>query len=257
MGRLAHLQLTLPTAVNQPGAEHIVVDYSCPERAGDWVERNFPQVRVVRVPGRKSFNVSAARNAGAAAARASWLFFRDADVAVAPGFAAEVLPLLREGGHYRSRLKAIGPLAGALICAREEYIRVGGYDDAMEGWGYEDVDMYARLRLAGSEARVFPERLLSALNHDDASRVANYDLKHRELSRVVNKLYSLAKLELGAKAGRPLNEASRRALYADVRRILPALLRDRKKKAVRIGAPGGGQVSFTFDPATGEIERTA
>lgn len=257
MGRLAHLQQTLPGALKQHGASHIVVDYSCPEDTGGWVERNCQQVKVVRVPGKAHFNVCAARNAGAAAADAPWLFFRDADIEVAPSFAAEVLPLLREGGHYLAVRRPIGPLAGALICSRSDWERLGGYDEVMQGWGYEDRDMYARLKASGSERRFFPTRLLQAIDHGDATRVANYEIKHREVSRLINHLYSLAKIELAAASGKEFGPQGRRRLYLEVRRAMPALLRGKGRKTVTIGATGGKGISFVFDPESRAIERAS
>src|SRR5262249_23829435 len=38
MGRLAALRRSLPTLCGQPNSRVVVVDYSCPEQAGAWVE---------------------------------------------------------------------------------------------------------------------------------------------------------------------------------------------------------------------------
>src|SRR5690349_8864227 len=85
-GRLGHLKETLPRAVAQ-GLKCIVVDYSCPESSGAWVESNFPDVTVVRVEGQAGFSAAKARNAGAAVADTPWLAFVDADIVLAPRFA--------------------------------------------------------------------------------------------------------------------------------------------------------------------------
>ena len=55
-GRLAHLKQSLPAMLAQDGAEVVVVDYCCPERAGDWVESAFPSVQVVRADGEEGFS---------------------------------------------------------------------------------------------------------------------------------------------------------------------------------------------------------
>src|SRR5262245_54418958 len=87
MGRLAHLRQSLPAMAAQPNCSCVVVDYSCPEQCGDWVAEAFPQVTVVRVPGRASYSPSAARNRGAAAADTPWFCFIDADVIPSGRFA--------------------------------------------------------------------------------------------------------------------------------------------------------------------------
>src|SRR5690348_7938147 len=93
MGRLAHLRESLPAAAAQPRAGCVLVDYSCPDRCGNWAEAAFPQVNVVRVAGRSRWNVCEARNAAAAAASAPWLCFFDADVVLDPAFVEYVRPL--------------------------------------------------------------------------------------------------------------------------------------------------------------------
>jgi len=68
----------------QDGAEVVVVDYCCPERAGDWVESAFPSVQVVRADGEEGFSNWRARNLGAEVATGEILLFCDADTVLAP-----------------------------------------------------------------------------------------------------------------------------------------------------------------------------
>jgi hypothetical protein len=51
MGRLSALRHTVGPMLDQPArAGVVVVDYSCPDGSGAWVEANHPTDRVVRVP---------------------------------------------------------------------------------------------------------------------------------------------------------------------------------------------------------------
>src|SRR5438105_1209584 len=92
MGRLSFLQQTLGRMAGQSDCSCVVVDYSCPDHAGDWVTAHYPQVRVVRRPGETVFSLAAARNAGAGAVDAPWICFTDADILLEPNFADAVLP---------------------------------------------------------------------------------------------------------------------------------------------------------------------
>jgi glycosyltransferase involved in cell wall biosynthesis len=220
MGRLAHLQQTLPGMAQQADSECILVDYACPEHSGEWAERNCPTVKVVRTEGASGFNLARARNAGAAACEADWLCFIDADVRCAPGFAAEVSSLLEPGFYYRP-LPPDTLTWGTAIVARSDFERVGGYDEVMVGWGGEDDDLYARLQFAGCRMGGFPGHLLQGIEHGDAARVRHYAIKDRELNHRINALYLCIKSDMSRLAGRPVPLEIRRTLYADLSRIMP------------------------------------
>jgi glycosyltransferase involved in cell wall biosynthesis len=79
-GRLNHIKETLPLMAAQNPDEIIVVDYGCPDGTGDWVEANFPVVKVVRIDDDPGFCVSRARNRGAAKSACDLICFIDADI---------------------------------------------------------------------------------------------------------------------------------------------------------------------------------
>lgn len=223
-GRLAHLRQSLPTFVAQPDAEVVVVDYDCPERSGEWVERSFPQVKVVRASDRPRFELSRARNLGAAAATSPWLCFIDADVAIASAFTARLRSILAPGCFYQAKPRTIETW-GTSISARADFERVGGYDEVLQGWGKDDDDYYARLVLAGVRHAAFPGELLRPISHDDAQRVESYELKDRWLSESINHVYCRAKHDLELLRREPLALELRRKLYDEVR---AAVLRGRE-----------------------------
>ena len=99
MGRLSSLKRSLPTFSHQRNSRVVVVDYSCPDRAGAWVETHYPECRVVRVADAEFFHLSRARNAGflAVSPDADWVCFVDADVCLSPSFYERVQPLLEPG----------------------------------------------------------------------------------------------------------------------------------------------------------------
>jgi glycosyltransferase involved in cell wall biosynthesis len=252
MGRLGHLRRTLPAALAQPGCRVVVVDYSCPDGCGDWVERHHPQAAVIRVPGRSEFNLAAGRNAGARAADASWLCFLDADVAVAPDFARTFFPLLAPGGYYRPDPTPNGT-AGTVAVARTDFDRAGGYDECYRGYGCEDGDLYAALGLGGVAARTFPGRLLTHLDHPDADRTRHYEAKDLWESVAVGRVYHRVKFDLAGRAGRPLPPAAREGIYAVVRPAVRAWWAAGRTGPleVTVPVPGGTQrLTYGFDGAT-------
>lgn len=219
-GRLAHLRQTLPRLAAQPDAEVIVVDYDCPDGAGDWVAAHFPAVRVIRIKDAPVFNISRARNAGARAARGRWLGFVDADLLLVEDFCRRIMPRLEPGGYYP--MGSAGPQGfGSHLCERADWLAVGGYDEAITGWGAEDRDLYLRLGLLGRTERPVPPGWASVIAHADADRTRHYAEKDRWVSQRANALYVQVKHDLARQLGQinpPPNIC--RAIYAEVQRTV-------------------------------------
>jgi glycosyltransferase involved in cell wall biosynthesis len=216
-GRLAHLQQTLP-ALMRTGMEVVVVDYDCPDGAGAWVQATYRQARVVAVTERPRFNLSAARNLGAAAASGEWLLFLDADVSVDPGLPAAIERDLRPGVFLLADPRP-PELWGVLLVSRTYFDAVEGYDGVFEGWGAEDVDLVERLEIRGLRPGSFPGGLLTSIPHGDAQRTQFHEIADTNLSASINGFYRIAKNNL-ARHGDWLGLDARRRLYAHVREAM-------------------------------------
>jgi glycosyltransferase involved in cell wall biosynthesis len=215
-GRLEHLRQSLPTWMAQPDLEVVVVDYDCPDGAADWVRANWPKARVVEVDDRPLFNRSIARNLGAAAASGEWLFFVDADVVAADGFVSSLSGLLKPGVFLLAKPRP-PELWGALVVSHADFDAVGGYDEAFEGWGGEDVDIIEQLMFAGVKEAAFPGDGVKSIPHDQATRTRFQELKDVRLSGAINGFYRTVKNDL-VRQHVVLDLEGRRKLYADVRR---------------------------------------
>ena len=163
MGRLEFLKQSLPTIVAQPHSSCVVVDYSCPERAGDWVRKSYPEVKVVSVEGQTRFNLSAARNAGLAAASGPWICYFDCDVLFAPSFVETVGGQLAAGCYYHPAPRTDMGLWGTILVARDAIDRVGGYDEIYQGWGDDDIDFVTALEFAEQQGHRWVTETLRGL----------------------------------------------------------------------------------------------
>ena len=184
MGRLAHLKRSAPRLLCQAGVRYCLVDYSCPDAAGDWLSREFGglieagHVVVERVPDQRYFNKSAAQNAGARRALkegAEYLCHLDADTLVAPEFCAWLMGQVAPERFLIAALTADGrdemSLTGVLVQPVGAFEASGGFDESFEGWGAEDIEYRLRLfLLCGYAYHEIPLGLLQAIAHDDELR---------------------------------------------------------------------------------------
>lgn len=220
-GRLAHLRVSLPLMLAQFPDEMVVVDYSCPEGSGDWVEANFPSVKVVRILGQVTFNASHARNEGWAACSSPWVICLDADITPMPGWLDWLRPRLRDESVYFRSSPVNGSRSmtsyGMACVSRTIFNRVGGYDEVFSGWGAEDTDFFERVQSAGFVEDKYPNHFLARINHSDEERTRYYEIKDPFVSQIANRLYSLAKqtTEIIRQSPVPLKERKRMMVLAN------------------------------------------
>lgn len=206
--------------VAQADCECVVVDYDCPDGTAAWVRANHPGVKLVEVSAAPHFNAGRARNLGAHVANGEWLAFIDADILLDRGFAHEVLRLTRRG-HYLQASPFTRETSGSFICHRDDFAAAHGYDDVLEGYGGEDIDLYFRLERQGTTRGSFPAALLQPLSHDDRLRSRHHEVVNLELNRLINATYNHIKYDLMRETdGRLPTEEVRRTVYAEVRRAL-------------------------------------
>ncbi|MCI0457300.1 MAG: galactosyltransferase-related protein [Gemmataceae bacterium] len=223
MGRLAFLKQTLGHMVAQPDSRTILVDYSCPEQSGDWAEANFPAVRVVRIPGRTTISVTAARNAGSAVVDSPWICFVDSDIILNPAFAATVTPQVRPGNFYRPYPER-GGISGTFLVARADFARAGGYDEELRSYGDDDYDLYDALRFAGVRQRRYPSVLVDHIDHGHDLRTGRFEFTEHRVGVVINRLYRVVKWELARARGAALSPDERAALYEECFGTVPLAL---------------------------------
>jgi hypothetical protein len=217
MGRLAFVKQTVPTIIGElsgqlaraarPAIYYCLVDFSCPDASGAWLEKEYPnlveagRVRVVRAPGQMFFHKTVALNLGARAALAAGadaLCFVDADTSLRPEAFERIFALAGRGRFLvvdRAPGGASVPsLTGLLAVSAEDFRRAGGYAEAFEDWGSEDLEMRLRLHLRyGLEPVFLPPALFSALAHGNWLRSRFH--RERDIARSAVRNYAeLARL---------------------------------------------------------------
>jgi len=239
--RIAQLKRSLPTLVEQPNCEVIIVDFDCPQGSGEWAAHAFPNTHVIKVRNAPMLNLAQARNVGARHASAQWFCFLDVDAVLPHDFSQSIVPRLISGTF--SLFSTDTP--GLVICDRDDFNLVGGYDETFEGWGCEDNDLVARLQFAGRQGRLLPETQYSLLEHDDSARTQHYSIDDKWLSLRINGMYFQIKTDIARSLGivsLPANDL--RQIYMEVKRVILGALTTTAE--IRINLPL--QVGFRQPP---------
>jgi len=184
MNRLEHLVVTAERVASWPGhQEHVIVDWSSAVPVRREQLPADPRIRLLRVEGERSWNLCRAYNFAVSRAQGEWILKLDADAwptadwplsARAPSGegwpAQEAGSGAAEGPGYAF---GSGPEGrkGQFLMPRQLFAAVGGFNEHLIGYGFDDKDLQARLSgQTGQAAAVIPEAWIGVIPHTDAER---------------------------------------------------------------------------------------
>lgn len=222
-----HLAHLLPSLQGQKCREIIVVDNGSSDGSVEWLEKSFPQVRLIR----NSANLGFAHpcNQGARAAQGSVVAFINNDMKALPGWIEEAVALLRppvacvasrildwegrridfngasmqylgfalqrdlgrlaEEVSHEDRL--LFPCGGAMLADRQRFLDLGGFDPDYFAI-FEDVDLGWRLWVCGHEVAFAPNSQACHRGHATFQRHGDEKMRylmHRNALMTVLKNY--------------------------------------------------------------------
>ena len=186
MNRRQHLLRSAAAVAAGPWHdEHLVLDWSSavPLRREDLPAD--PRLRLLRVEGEERWNLCRAYNFAVACSRGARLLKLDADAwptaAFDPEDPALRLPGGAAGGGAIAGPPAVGPLCafgsgpdgrkGQFLIDRALFEAVGGFNELLVGYGFDDKDLLARLRQrCGHGAAALPPDWIAVIPHSDEER---------------------------------------------------------------------------------------
>jgi hypothetical protein len=148
--------------------EHLIVDWSSAVALRRDDLPADPRLRLLRVEGERRWNPSRAYNFAVAQSVGDWLIRMDADCWPTAAFDPESLlaeaPVwVGTGGEGRY---------GQFLMARQQFVAVGGFNEYMRGWGFEDKDLRARLEIqSGVPLGLLPAEAIGVIEHSDEERM--------------------------------------------------------------------------------------
>jgi hypothetical protein len=182
--RLENLVKALPTWLAQHEIDEILlVDWGSTTPVLDGLLArglSDPRLRVLRVEGEDQWCLTLAYNLGFRMCRFDRILKLDADICLSAGFFAN--HPLGAGQFYAGDWRAYGAgqehLNGVFYIHRADLAHVGGFNEYIRSYGYDDDDLYARLCEAGFQRDLLREDDLFHLPHPDAARLGNTDAPH-------------------------------------------------------------------------------
>jgi glycosyltransferase involved in cell wall biosynthesis len=186
--RLHHLKQTLPQNMmdNESCAniEFLIMDYNSSDGLEQWIKEemqkaiNSSRLTYYKTTFPKFYDRSHSRNLAFNLATGDIICNLDADNFTGPLFADYIRHVFEVGEDqyittFSDTYKPNADIVGRICCLKKHFMQVGGYDEGMQEYGFEDFDFANKLSSLGLRRTVLTEKqFLGALFHDDELRIS-------------------------------------------------------------------------------------
>lgn len=184
--RLHHLQQTLPLNIKDNemynDVTFVILDYNSTDGLEYWIKSNLTKyiesgkVVFYRTSTPSFFHRGHSRNLAFRLADGEILCNVDADNYIGPGFADFISKTFASNEKIYlapgTGESTKADFFGRICCKKMNFFDVSGYDEQMEGYGFEDHDLINKLDELGLTKKGIPAKFLNGIAHQDFERVS-------------------------------------------------------------------------------------
>lgn len=192
MDRLHHLRKTLPQNIidnaDYTNAEFVILNYNSKDNLENWIKKEYidyirnGRVVYAKVNEPKYFHMSHAKNLAAKCSSGDIICNVDADNFTGKNFAKYINDVFLS---HKSILlntdtsRSPRDVCGRIAIKRKDFFELGGYNEEMKGWGYEEADLKQRLLTKGIKFIPIDTAYLNFISHENNERTQNEELFHK------------------------------------------------------------------------------
>ena len=187
MNRMEHIKATLHKNIQDnylvDDVEFVLLDYNSADGLSEWVADNCADyikegiLTYYQTFTPTAYHRSHSRNMAFKLANAELVCNLDADNFLGEGFASFLIDQFkRENNIFCSSNYCIRDVIGRICMRKKDYLRVRGYNEVFDGYGFEDVDLILRLKKSGLKQQVFTNpQYYGAIQHPHEDRLSEED----------------------------------------------------------------------------------
>ncbi len=185
MNRCYHLKETLKRNITENYLPHdvefVLLDYNSSDHLEEWIKEDMSDyinsgiLVYFRTTTPIYYHRSHSRNIAFRLSEGTIICNLDADNFLGEGFAAEMISeFSRNPEIFYTSDSSSNDIFGRISMLREDFYAVRGYNEQLEGYGFEDVDLYVRLSKRGLEQKVFSNpQYYKVIKHSKMDRISN------------------------------------------------------------------------------------
>lgn len=188
MNRSENLLKALETWVVHPEiSEIVIVDWSSDKLVSASLQEagiTDDRIRIIRVEGEPRWILSYAFNVGFRVATCKQILKVDADIVLDPAFFQknQLQPNHFIAGNWRTAAKGQAYVNGFFLLHKSDLAVVGGFNEYIKTYGWDDDDIYERLVLSGVTRQDVDNETIHHLPHSDEERTGQKDADEKALS---------------------------------------------------------------------------
>jgi glycosyltransferase involved in cell wall biosynthesis len=189
MNRISHIKTTLLKNIldnldYQGNVEFILLDYNSSDGLEKYIKTelskfiNEGKLLYYRTEDPLKYNMSHSRNMAYKLASGDIVCNIDADNFTGKGFAKYINEVFNKDGnvflstHNAKNVK--NDVLGRICVKKIHFLNVGGYDERMKHYGFDDFDFVNRLEMSGVKRQLLDKaEFLRAISHSDEQRMVN------------------------------------------------------------------------------------
>jgi hypothetical protein len=191
MNRTHHLKKTylqnIQCCVNTDAKcqlEFILLNFNSSDDIDDYIKSNNDfneydiNFRCIRNSSAKYFDMSRTKNILGKYATGDILCWIDADNFIYDNFVNFIHTSFSDNNEIIMSVaysQYTSGMCGRVVCTKSHFQKIGGYDESMKGWGYEEIDFTTRSVKCGVSNINIPTKYMGKLNHTDDERLKNYE----------------------------------------------------------------------------------
>lgn len=204
MGYLEFLKKTyiknIEDNIDYPEVEFVLLNYNSKDGLDEWVRENLMKyiemgtLNYYYTTEPIYYSMTHSRNASFKLAQGEIVNNVDADHYVNKGFAERINILANNFPHKTVFVKSRQKNRGRLGLYKKEFLELGGYDENIKDYGFDDSDLLFRASALGYQAVKFTGDFFVLAEDHDRHPVDNYENKNWKYKQRMNTLISMLNL---------------------------------------------------------------
>ena len=179
MNRTHDLKAVMPSRIlaasASPPVEIVIVNYNSRDDLDKYVNGlDMPEgvsLSLRHYRRREYWHMAHGFNLAVLAAKGEYFWLLGCDVFMAPHAVAEVRRLIEKRGDVWMHA---ANNSGNIVCRKDAFVAVGGYDERFEFYGQEGLELNERMERNGYQRGLFSNSLLRILPTDREAKTSNY-----------------------------------------------------------------------------------